>query len=313
MRKVFLLLLVTLLTYSSIYSKNLKLEKEIELSFFLKPHQPHLVYVAVDSLGFIFVTQRGKDMFLKLDPAGEVVLRAPQKIEGEIIRFDIDGTGNVVCLFTGRMAGNSLFLPLIWFEGNSGQKIREINLGEIFNFVAHLKILRPKDLILVNGIEKNEGLPRNSLHLTDFNLNLIKSFSPLKEQRGDMTSLLKNNPDYFAAAPKYDPDSEIIFQAFPEAGLIKCFNLNGNQVAETEWVGKDIILVHSGDLWIKGKDGFNVFKKKGNRFEPAKLIIKDDKGNTIPWYPVAQDTNGRVYFLGGDEFQTLMIYSIENQ
>lgn len=194
----------------------------------------------------------------------------------------------------------------------AGKKIREINLGEKFNIVTHLQILRPKNLMLVNGIAKDEGLPRNSLHLVDFNLNLIKSFSPLKEQLGDTTSLMDKNPDYFAVAPKFDPDNLIIFQAFPAAGIIRYFDLNGNQVGETEWVGRNIFLVHSGDLWIKDKEGFRVFKKKGDRFEPAKLWIKDDKGNPIPGYPVAQDTNGRIYFLGGDKSQTLKIYVLEN-
>lgn len=311
MKKMVFILMIFLLLSGSIYSKNLKLEKEIDLSFFLKPHQPHLAYVAIDSQGFIFITQRGKDLFLKLDQTGEVLLKAPQKIEGEITRLDLDHEGNVVCLLSGRMTGNSLFLPLVWFDGISGQKIREINLGEKFNFVAHLKILKPNDLILVNGIVKDERPPRNSLHLVDFNLNLIKSFSPLKEQNGDTTSLINMNPDHFASSPKYDSDNSLIFQAFPSAGLIKCFDLNGNQVAETEWVGRNLFIVQAGELWIKDDEGFSVFKKKGNRFEPEHISLKDDQSKPIPWYPVAQDANGRFYFLGDKTFQTLKIYLLE--
>ncbi|NPV82454.1 MAG: hypothetical protein HPY46_02560 [Candidatus Aminicenantes bacterium] len=210
------------------------------------------------------------------------------------------------------MTPKYFYLPLVWFDGISGQKIREINLGEMFNLVTHFQILRPNDLILVNGIAKDVKLPRNSLHLLDFNLNLIKSFSPLKEQLGDTPSLTDKNPDYFAVAPKFDPDNQIIFQAFPGAGLIRYFDLNGNQVGETEWVGRNVFLVHTGDLWFKDKDGFMVFKKKGNRFEPAGLSLKEDKGSSTPGYPVAQDTSGRIYFLGGDKSQTLKIYVLEN-
>jgi len=241
-----------------------------------------------------------------------VVLRAPKKIEGEIIRLDIDSANNPVCLFSGRMSGGSLSLPLVWFEGNSGEKIKTLNLGEIFSFVAHLRILRPRDLILVNGILNKERPAINSLHLIDFNSKVIKSFSPLRIKENDITRTIRNNQDYFSSPPKYDPEGELIFQAFPEAGLIKCFDPDGNQVAETEWIGKDIFLVHSGDLLIKGQDGFLVFKKEGNHFEPAKTVIKDGKGNPVRGYPVAQDGSGRFYFLGGQESQTLLIYWLED-
>lgn len=312
MKRILIVLSVIFFLIPFIYSQNLKLEREIDLSHFLKPYQPHFVFVSLDTQGNIFITQRGKDSFLKLNPSGEIIQHGPQKIEGEITRFDVDSNGNPVCLLTGRMTPKYFYLPLVWFDGISGQKIREINLGEMFNLVTHFQILRPNDLILVNGIAKDVKLPRNSLHLLDFNLNLIKSFSPLKEQLGDTPSLIDKNPDYFAVAPKFDPDNQIIFQAFPGAGLIRYFDLNGNQVGETEWVGRNVFLVHTGDLWFKDKDGFMVFKKKGNRFEPAGLSLKEDKGSSTPGYPVAQDTSGRIYFLGGDKSQTLKIYVLEN-
>ncbi|MDD8031835.1 MAG: hypothetical protein PHQ25_07535 [Acidobacteriota bacterium] len=311
MRKFLITLWLTLFLFSLNYSQNLKLEREIDLSFFLKPHQPHLVFAAIDSSGNIFITQRGKGTFLKLDPAGEVILTAPQTIEGEITKFDIDNLGNPVCVFAGRYTENRASLPLVWFDGITGKKIREINLGEKFNLVAHLKILRPKDIILVNGIAKDEGLPRHSLHLVDFNGNRLKSFSPLKEQAA-FPEIVNRNPDYFAVDPKIDSNSLIIFQAFPSKGLIDYFDYAGNRLGDTEWAGSDLFLAYSGNLWIRDKDGFKVLEKKGDRFVPIKAKIKDDQGAPIKWYPLALDSSGKIYFLGDKTLQTLKIYRLQD-
>lgn len=310
MKRSLLIFLILFLPFCFIYSQNLKIEREIDLSFFLKPHQPHLVFAAVDSQGNIFITQRGKDSFIKLDPTGEVILRAPQKIEGEITEFDIDNNGNPACVFTGRQAGSYFDLPLVWFDGITGKKIREINLGEIFNFVAHMIILRPKDIILVNGIAKDEGLRKHSLHLVDFNGNRLKSFSPLKKQR-DIPEIIDENRDYFASPPQIDPNNMTIFQAFPSTGLIEYFDSSGNRIGETEWIGRDTFLIHSGNLWIKDAEGFRVLEKKGNSFIPTEVRIKNDKKARVPWFPIASDSSGNIYFLGEKEFQTLKIYALQ--
>lgn len=310
MKRFLLIFLILFLPFCFIYSQNLKIEREIDLSFFLKPYQPHLVFAAVDSQGNIFITQRGKDSFIKVDPTGEVILRAPQKIEGEITKFDIDNAGNPACIFSGRQEGNYFYLPLVWFDGITGKKIREINLGEKFNFVAHIKILRPKDIILVNGIAKNEELRKHSLHLVDFNGNCLKSFSPCKEQ-GNVEDVINKNQDYFASPPQIDSNNMIIFQAFPSISLIEIFDYSGNHIGETEWIGKKKFLIYSENLWFQDAEGFIVLEKKGNNYIATKVKIRDEKKAPIPWYPIATDSSGNIYFLGDKQLQTLKIYAIQ--
>lgn len=308
MKRAWLIFLILIFSVSFSHPQSLKLEKEIDLSFFLNPYQPFLAYAAVDSQGNIFIAQRGKDSFIKLDPAGQVILRAPQKIEGEITKFDIDNEGNAVCVFRGRTTGNYFYLPLVWFDGITGKKIREINLGEIFGLVTQIKILRPKDLILINGLARNEKPIKHSLHLIDFNGNLLRSFSPLKHQ-GDGPEIIDKNSDYFAVAPYFDPDNLLIFQAFPELGQVKYFDLNGNQIGEADWSSKNTFLIYSGNLWIKDKEGFRIFEKKGNTFVPTEAMVKADNNSPINGYPIAIDSSGKIYFLGGKESQMLRIYA----
>lgn len=310
MKRFLLIFLIISLPFYFIYSQSLKIEREIDLSFFLKPHQPHLVFAAVDLQGNIFITQRGKDSFIKVDPTGEVILRAPQKIEGEIIKFDIDNNGNPVCVFFGRKEGSYFIFPLVWFDGITGRKIREINLGEKFNFVAHIKILRPKDIVLVNGVAKDEELRKHSLHLVDFNGNCLQSFSPFKKQ-GNLDDVLKENQDYFASPPQIDSNSMTILQAFPSISLIEIFDYSGNHIGQTEWIRRKKFLIHSENLWFQDAEGFRVFEKKGNNYIPTKVIIKDVKKAPVHWYPIATDSSGNIYFLGEKEFQALKIYTMQ--
>lgn len=311
MKRFWLSFLILLIPFCFINSQNLKIEREIDLSFFLKPYQPQRVFAAIDSLGNIFITQLGKDSFIKFDPTGEVILKAPQKIEGDIREFDIDNYGNPACVFTGTLAGSSFYLPVVWFDGITGKKIREINLGEIFSFVANMRILRPKDIILINGIAKNESLRKYSLHLVDFNGNHLRSFSPFKQQKGDIPDLIDENRDFFASRPQIDPNNMTIFQSFPATSRIQYFDYSGDPIGETEWLGKNTFLIHAGNLWIADSEGYRVLEKKGNSFIPTKVRIRDDKKTRVPWDPIASDLSGNIYFLGNKEFQTLKIYALK--
>lgn len=291
-------------------SQALRIDREIDLSRYLRPHQPHRAVAAVDSLGNIFIAQRGNDSFIKMDPAGQIVLRAPQKNEGEIVEFDIDRVGNPVCLFRGRVEGASFVAPLIWFDGVTGDKIREVNLGQDFSFVAQMRILRPRDIILVNGIAKGEMPPGYSLHLVDFNGNRLGAFSPFEKRQGDILTIIDANRDSFGSPILIDPDNMTIFQAFPSTGLIRYFNYAGHALGETEWMDRNTFLIHSGSLWFRDEEGYRVVEKKENRFVPTEKRIKDDTGTRVPWYPVSSDSQGNLYFLGNREFQTLKIYSV---
>ena len=307
--------LVRILLISSfpglLFSQALRVDREMDLSRYLRPHQPHRAVAAVDSLGNIFIAQRGNDSFIKIDPAGEIVLRAPQKNEGEIVEFDIDRVGNPVCLFRGRVEGASFVAPLIWFDGVTGDKIREVNLGQDFSFVAQMRILRPRDLILVNGLVKREIPPGHSLHLIDFNGNRLGAFSSFEKRQGDVPTIIGANQDHFGSPILIDPDHLRIFEAFPSTGLIRYFDYAGNALGETEWMGRNPFLVHSGNLWFRDAEGYRVVEKKENRFVPTEDRIKDDKGMRVPWYPLTSDSRGNLYFLGDTEFQTLKIYAVK--
>ncbi len=292
-------------------SQSLILEREIDLGFFLKPHQAHLVFAALDSGGNVFITQRGNDSFLKLDQAGKVVLRAPRRNAGEIIKFDIDSYGNAVCGFTGRQEGSRFSLPLVWYDGSAGEKLKEINLGERFSFIAHLMILRPRDLILVNGISSEDAFQNDSLHLLDFNGNRVNSFSPFGNQGSTVEAVLERNGDYFASSPQFDSTNGIVFQALPEMKLIQHFDLAGNRLGETDWAERDLFFLHAGQIWFQGAEGFRVIEKKGNRYVPTGANIKDADGTRVPWHPVAVDSLGNVFFLGGKDLQTLKIYALK--
>jgi hypothetical protein len=308
MKKRFLIILILFLPTYLVFPQSLKIEKTIDLSYFLKPHQPHLVFAATDFQGNIFITQRGKDSFIKLDATGKMILTGPQRIEGEITTFDIDKDGNPMCLFPGMEDGSLFFLPLVWFDGTSGKKTKEINLGETFYFVAHLIVLGQNNVILVNGITRSDDLRDYSLHLVDFNGTRIRSFSPLRK-RGDTTETIKDNQDYFAYRPRFDLTNMTIFQGLPSIGQIQYFDYSGNRVGETEWTNRETFLTHSGNLWIKRDEGFQELKKEGPRFIPTEVIITDDKKAPIPWYYLTSDLWGKLYFLGGQEFQTLIVYA----
>jgi len=311
MKKRFLFVSFLPMVLCFAHSQNLILEREIDLGFFLKPHQAHLVFAASDSAGNVFITQRGNDSFLKLDRAGKVVLRAPRRNEGEIIKFDIDGYGNSVCVFSGRLEEGKFRLPLAWYNGSTGEKLKEINLGERFSFIAHLRILRPRDLILVNGIASEEGFRNDSLHLLDFDGNHVNSFSPFGNQGLTVEAILERNGDYFASSPQFDSTNGIVFQALPEMKLIRYFDLAGNRLGETDWAERDHFLLHSGNIWFQGAEGFRVVEKKGNQYVPTNVNIKDADGARVPWHPVAVDSYGNIYFLGGKDLQSLIIYALK--
>ncbi len=311
MRKILiptLLILFTLPCFSGI----LKLKKEVDLSFFLRPNQPDRIMAAVDDSGNLYITQWRKDEFLKLDRTGKLILRAPSRIEGEIGSFDLDNSSNIVCMFPPKMVKNITYIPLVWFDGN-GKRKREINLGNLFEVIISLKILRPEDIILVNGVMKEESLRKYSLHTIDFEGNHKNSFSPVgKISKEDIVSFVSNNREYFSSPRSLFLDQKnrkiLQFLPFSEGKKVRVFNYSGNLIDEMSldpYVRWRIIPYNDG-IWIYTTKEYTFFKSMG-----AKYFMTEKKMEAIPWYFLTSDLSGNLYFVGEKSFQVLKIYTME--
>lgn len=313
MRKILFLIILMFIFSVNSSSQILKLEREIDLSFFLRPYEPHRIMAGVDSYGDIFITQERKEEFLKLSQSGKVIFRAPSRVEGEILDFDVDGSGNPVCMFSPRMfkeTGTAIF-SLVWFDGKNGNKIKELNLADLFELITFVRILRPENLILVNGIGKNENMKKYSLHIIDFDGRHIKSFSPVKDPsdiRGEQ------NKEYFQRYLFFiDWKNKKIFQGLPFADEIKVivFDYSGNQVGEmslnhfSPWR----ILPHKNGIWIyNGKGEYEFFQSSTGKFLSTGI-----KMLRIPALSfITSDQYGNLYFADGDKkSQILSIYTIK--
>ncbi len=186
---VSLILLINVL--SGAQNLRFRLEKEVDLSFYLRPFEAYRVFVGPDFQGNLFISQKGKEDFIKIDCEGRIVLKGPAKIEGEIINMDVDASGNPVCLYPIRRLskekgkGDSLVFPLVWYDGKTGKKIKELNLAEEFFTLFQFKILRPFNFILVNGLANKEELKKFSLHIIDFEGDILVSFSEVDKTSGE--------------------------------------------------------------------------------------------------------------------------------
>ena len=190
-----------------------------------------------------------------MDPAGEIVLRAPKRTKARSWSSISTGSAIRYAFSGGRVEGASFVAPLIWFDGVTGDKIREVNLGQDFSFVAQMRILRPRDLILVNGLVKVEIPPGHSLHLIDFNGNRRGAFSSFEKRQGDVPTIIGANQDHFGSPILIDPDHLIISQAFPSTGLIRYFDYAGNALGETEWMGRNPFSGPFGKPLVQGCRG----------------------------------------------------------
>lgn len=313
MRKILFLILLMFLFSVYSFSQILKLEREIDLSFFLRPNESHRIMAGVDSDGNIFITQERKEEFLKLNQNGEIIFKAPSRVEGEIFHFDVDSSGNPVCMFSPRMAKETrtAIFPLVWFNGKNGNRIKELNLADLFELITFVKILRPENIILVNGIGKDdEKMKKYSLHIIDFNGTHIKSFSPVKDPsniRGEQ------NREYFQPYLFFiDWRNKRILQGLPfaEEIRVRIFDYSGNQIDEMSldrscrWR----MLPHKNGIWIyNGKGEYAFFQSSAKKY-----LSTGNKMVRIPTeYFITSDWSGKLYFAGGEKSQILKIYTIE--
>ncbi len=310
MRKILILTIFTFLLSEYSFPQVLKLEREIDLSFFLRPKEPHRIMVGVDNDGNIFVTQERKEEFLKLNPQGKIIFRGPLKVEGEIHYFSVDGSGNPVCFFSPRISKNSCIFPLVWFDGKNGKRIKEINLCDLFELITFLKILQPENIILINGIIKNENFRKYSLHTIDFDGHHLKSFSPVKDPsdiRGE------KNREYFQHYTfLIDSRNKKIFQGlpFPERMMVRIFDYSGNQVDEINLEHGSLYrsIPDKNGIWIhNGKMEYEFFSSLKGRYVPTGKKMTKGRGE----YFLESDRLRNLYFAGGESFQVLKIYTIK--
>jgi len=310
MRKILILTFLTFLLSEYFFPQVLNIEREIDLSFFLRPKEPHRVMLGVDNEGNIFITQERKEEFLKLNPQGKIIFRGPLKVEGEIHYFGVDSSGNPVCFFSPRMEGNNCIFPLVWFDGKNGKRIKEINLCDLFELITFLRILQPQNIILINGIIKNENFRKYSLHTIDFNGRHLKSFSPVKDPsniRGE------KNREYFQHYTfLIDSRNKRILQGLPfsEKMIVRVFDYWGNKIDE-------ISLQHGGfyrsipdenGIWIyNGKMEYEFFSFLKGKYSPTGKKMLKERGD----YFLESDRLGNLYFAGGESSQILRVYRIK--
>ncbi len=191
----FILAQQILFNYGGLVPEKIRVEKEIDLSYFLRPNHYPTIVVA-DKSGRLFVTQpKIKEDFIILEPDGTLRGGGPREKEGRIYSFDITSQGDPVVLFQ-REAYQVAMVKSSWvlyfYDGQSLLKKAEWDdnfLKQRFRGIAQVKVLRPYDLLMVRG-ERN-GLTDNlkSLHVVDFEGNILRSFSdyekkldPLKDE-----------------------------------------------------------------------------------------------------------------------------------
>ncbi len=310
MRKILILTFLMFVLSEYSFSQVLNLEREIDLSFFLRPREPHRIMVGADSHGNVFITQGRKEEFLKINPQGKIIFRAPLRVEGEIHHFDVDASGNPVCSFSARMVKNICIFPLVWFDGKNGNRIKEINLCDLFELITFLKILRPENIILINGIIRDENFRKYSLHTIDFNGRHLKSFSPVKDPsdiRGE------KNREYFQLYTfLIDWRNKRIFQGLPLPNemRVRVFDYSGNQIDEMSFEHGRFYrsIPDENGIWIyNGGMEYEFYNILNGRYTPTGRRMPVRRGE----YFLAIDGSGNLYFAGGESFQILKVYNIK--
>ncbi len=299
--------LILFLIFTPLFCQSLRKEFEVDLSSYLLPHRPYLVWIATDSYGNIFVAQKERDIFLKLSPDGKILWKKSVKKEGMWIGFfDVDGAGNPVCVIKSR---ERLSLPMIWFDGRTGEKLREIDLWKkkVIKGVVQMKILRPENLILFFGIRWEDEYKKYALHLADFDGNIINSFGE---------SLIIDDETMWRGGwiNCLDLFSKRVFINSPVAsGIVHVFDImTGRHICDLGDPKFRLYFTINGDLLCAKRDGFEIWKKEGDNYIPSgtKIKVNAPMGITLG-FPVGKDeTLRRLFFMGGEEQRILRVYTL---
>lgn len=317
-------------TYPGPFPERISVVKEIDLSFFLRPNY-YSTIIVTDKFGRIFVTQRGvKEDFIILEPDGTLSGGGPLERKGSVYSFDITADGDPVILFQAppsQVAVGHTSWSLCFYDGQTLAKKAEWDdqfLKQRFRGLAEVKVLRPNNQLLVRGIKTGPADSLNSLHIVDFEGNILKSFSEY-EKRLDPLKNQREFSDVFAPQMLLvDENNRRIFQKFPFSQKVKVYDYAGQLLAEFPWdtaVYTSFAAVGDFLIWeyfpfASFPDGsqahqrgpYKLFYWRGNRYLPGKEIPYSPE---IDGVLIGFDATGKLYFLAGKSRQILKIAAIE--
>ncbi len=310
MRKVALLLSLMGVVFLS--AKSMIPVKEVDLSFFLWPRYVPAI-IAIDSQNNIYITQRQRTEFIKINAKGAYEATGPFTREGRIKSLDVTEAGDVVVFFTrtpGLIAAGKGAWGIVFFNGRELQKKWEIDfdkLSSIFFAITEVRVLRPENLLLIRGIRKGSSM---SLHVIDFKGNLINSFSPCE---GDFKNQDVITDCFSFGFLTIDYRDKIIYQIFPLTGIIRAFDYKGQMLATGVFPKEEItnIVADNGKLIL---ENFPVVKRLGSRLlhKRGPFLLMDLFGKElrilaekVEWNPeidgilITSDGKGNFFFLAG--------------
>jgi hypothetical protein len=334
MRKCrFVLFLIICFSSPFLFSQSKVLvTKEIDLSFFLKPNQYYTI-VAADDFGNLLISQRDVlEEFLRVDKGGNPTGQGPEKREGAIMNLDVTASGDPVVLFKRTpdqvFSGKAAWACIV-YNRLSLTKKKEFDFAvvkERFRTVSDLRVLRPRDEILIRGIRPDRD-DHHSLYVMDMTGKVLRSFSPYQGELDPLQDQMKFS-DVFALGPcmlAIDSVNHRIFQKFPFSKIVKIFSFDGLPLSEIPWETSELsqFAVFNGDiLWESfpvAQDGdgkmaqrqgpYIILRKQGNAYLSRGEHVECNPG--LNGILLSYDQAGNLYFLCGEERRVLKICRLD--
>lgn len=325
----FILAQQILFNHGGLFPDQIRVEKEIDLSYFLRPNYDDTI-VEADRFGRLFVTQRLiKEDFIILEPDGTLSGGGPREKEGRIYSFDITSQGDPVILFKReayQVAMGKSSWVLCFYDGQSLIKKTEWDdnfLKQRFRSIAEVKVLRPYDLLLVRG--ERRGLPDNlkSLHVVDFEGHILRSFSDYEKKLDPLKDETEFSDVFSPGMLVVDEVNRRIFQKFYFSQKVKVFDYEGHELDKFPWPTSEFTaFAVVGNFLIWEYFPFSPESKSGHQRGPYKLAFWN--GNRfipstkeIPYNPeidgvlIGSNGQGLLFFLGGSIRQILKIARVE--
>lgn len=327
----FILAQYLLFNYGGLFPEQIRVEKEIDLSYFLRPNYYQTI-VTADSFGRLFITQRWvKEDFIILEPDGTLSGSGPREKEGRIYSFDITSKGDPVILFQRdayqTFMGRSAW-TLCFYDGQTLNKKAEWDdafLKSRFRSIAQVKVLRPEDLLLVRGIRNGSIDQLKSLHIVDFEGNILRSFSDYEKKLNPLKNEREFSDIFSPEMLLIDEVNRRIFQKFYFSQKVKVFDYEGHLLDEFPWptseftnfaVAGNFLIWEYFPLSISGegksshqRGPYKLVFWNGHRFMPSEQEIPYNPA--IDGVLIGSNSQGQLYFLSGSSRQILKIAKIE--
>lgn len=327
----FILAQQILFNYGGLFPEQIRVEKEIDLSYFLQPNYYQTIVVA-DSFGRLFITQRWvKEDFIILEPDGTLSGGGPGEKEGRIYSFDITSKGDPVILFqrdASQVVMGQSSWALCFYDGQTLTKKAEWDdafLKSRFRGIAQVKILRPEDLLLVRGIRNASIDQLKSLHIVDFEGNILHSFSEYEKKLDPLKNESEFSDIFSPEMLLVDEVNRRIFQKFYFSQKVKVFDYEGHFLDEFPWPTSEFTnfaVVGNFLIWEyfpisisrEGKSShqrgpYKLAFWNGHRFIPSAQEISYNP--EIDGVLICSNSQGQLYFLSGSNRQILKIAKIK--